>query len=56
MLHTNRKSGRSEFFHSLNLVWSVNQLRTARGDVWGAIVLVCAFGVLAKLVQSLLTH
>ena len=51
-----RKSKRSEFFHSLDLIWLANPVRTAHNDVGGAILLVCAFGMLAKIAQSLLTN
>jgi hypothetical protein len=55
-MNLNRKSKRSDFFHSLNLVWPTNHLRTARLDCWGAIILVCACGMIARIAQSLLTH
>jgi len=56
MTNSTRKSKRSEFFHSLSLVWPTNHLRTARIDFWGAIALVCACGMVAKFAQTLLTH
>lgn len=56
MTNFTRKSKRSEFFHSLSLVWPTNHLRAARTDCWGAIVLVCVCGLIAKFVQTLLTH
>jgi len=56
MTNSTHKSKRSEFFHSLSLVWPTNRLRTARIDFWGAIVLVCACGMVAKFAQTLLTH
>jgi len=56
MTNSTRKSKRSEFFHSLNLVWPSNQLRTARMDIWGAVVLVCACGMIAKFAQAMLSH
>ena len=56
MTNSTRKSKRSEFFHSLNLVWPSNQLRTARMDFWGAVALVCALGTVAKLAQTVLSH
>jgi hypothetical protein len=55
-MHSIRKSKRSGFFHSLNLAWPTNPVRTARSDIWGAVALVCACGILAKLVQCLLTR
>ncbi|MDR3456094.1 MAG: hypothetical protein P4N60_01500 [Verrucomicrobiae bacterium] len=55
MVNSTRKSKRSEFFHSLCLVWPTNHLRTARIDFWGAIVLVCVCGMVAKFAQTLLT-
>ena len=56
MTTTTRKFKRSEFFHSLNLVFPSNALRTAHRDIWGAVTLVVAFGMIAKLAQSLLSH
>ena len=56
MRNVTHKSKRSEFFHSLNLVWPTNHLRTARLDFWGAIILVCACGMVAKFAQTLLSH
>jgi hypothetical protein len=56
MTNPTRKFNRSEFFHSLNLVWRSNHLRTAQMDIWGAVALVCAIGMLAKFAQSLLSH
>ena len=56
MTNSTRKSKRSEFFHSLNLVCPTNHLRKARLDVWGAIILVCVCGLIAKFAQTLLTH
>ena len=41
--------------HSLDLVWPTNRLRKARMDFWGAVAMVCAFGLLAKFAQSLLS-
>ena len=49
------KLQRSEFIHSLDLVWPTNQLRKARLDFWGAVAMVCAIGLLAKFAQSLLS-
>lgn len=51
-----RKLNRSGFFHSLNLVWPTNQLRTARMDFWGGVLLVCALGTIGRLAQTLLSH
>jgi hypothetical protein len=51
-----RKSIRSELINSLNLVWPTNRHRTARVDFWGAVALVCAIGMVAKLAQTLLSH
>ena len=50
------KSKRSGFFYSLNLAWPANPVRTARSDIWGAVALVCACGIQAKLVQYLLAR
>jgi hypothetical protein len=50
------KFNRSEFFHSLDLAWPTNHLRRARMDFWGAVVLVCALGLVARFAQSLLTQ
>lgn len=55
MTHSTRKLQRSEFMHSLDLVWPTNQLRKARMDFWGAVAMVCAIGLLAKFAQSLLS-
>jgi hypothetical protein len=55
MTNPNRKLQRSEFMHSLDLVWPTNQLRKARLDFWGAVAMVCAIGLLAKFAQSLLS-
>lgn len=41
--------------NSLNLVWVSNQIRNDRLDFWGAVGLVCAIGVAAKIAQTLLT-
>jgi hypothetical protein len=56
MTNSTRKSKRSEFFHSLSLIGSSNPLRTARIDTWGAVSMVVAFGMIAKLAQTLLSH
>jgi hypothetical protein len=56
MNNRTRKSNRSEFFNSLNLIWPTNRLRTARIDFWGAVALVCAIGMAAKFAQSVLSH
>jgi hypothetical protein len=56
MTGTTRKFLRSGFFRSLNIVWHTNHLRTARLDFWGAVSLVCAIGMFAKLVQNLIAH
>lgn len=52
----NSKLKRSEFFHSLDLVWPTNQLRKARMDFWGGVMLICALGILGKFAQALLSH
>ncbi len=56
MKNQTRKSIRSELFNSLNLIWPTNRVRTARIDFWGAVALVCAIGMVAKLAQTLLSH
>ncbi len=55
MIHPTNKLQRSEFVHSLDLVWPTNQLRKARMDFWGAVAMVCVIGLLAKFAQSLLS-
>ena len=55
-MHSIHKSKRSGFFHSLNLAWPANPVRTARSDILGAVSLVCACGIVAKLVQCLLAR
>jgi hypothetical protein len=50
------KLKRSEFFHSLDLVWPTNQLRKARMDFWGGVMLVCVLGIIGKFAQALLSH
>ena len=56
MITSPNKLKRSEFFHSLNLVWPTNQLRAARLDFWGGVMLVCALGIIGRFAQSLLSH
>jgi hypothetical protein len=56
MNNQTRKSNRSDLFNSLNLIWPRNRLRTARIDFWGAVALVCAIGMVAKLAQTVLSH
>ncbi len=55
MIHPTNKLQRSEFVHSLDLIWPTNQLRKARMDFWGAVAMVCVIGLLAKFAQSLLS-
>ncbi len=47
---------RSVLFQSIRVVCPCNHLRTARLDFYGAIGMVCALSVAAKMVQSLLAH
>ena len=49
-------NNRSRFFHTISVTHSAHPLRTARLDFFGSMVLVCTIGLLAKLVQTLLTH
>jgi len=53
---TERKFIRSVLFQSIRVVCPCNHLRTARLDFYGAIGLVCAIGIAAKVVQTFLAH
>ncbi len=54
MIASKRKFIRSVFFQSIRVVSPCNHLRTARLDFWGAVGMICALGLAAKLVQALL--
>jgi hypothetical protein len=53
---TPHRNHRSRFFHTISVIHSSHPLRVARLDFFGSVVLVCAIGLLAKLVQTLLAH
>jgi hypothetical protein len=47
---------RSVLFQSIRVVCPCNHLRTARLDFYGAIGMVCAMSVAAKMIQAFLAH
>jgi len=49
-----RKFSRSVLFQNIRVVCPCNHLRTARLDFYGAIGLICAIGIAAKVVQTFL--
>ena len=56
MIASKRKFIRSVFFHNIRIVSPCNHLRAARLDFWGAVALVCMFGIAAKLIQMMLAN
>ena len=56
MIASERKFARSVLFQSIRVVCPCNHLRTARLDFYGAIGLICAVGIAAKVVQAFLAN
>ena len=53
---TTHGNNRSRFCHTISVVNSGHPLRLARLDFFGSVLLVCAIGMVAKLVQALLSQ
>ena len=54
MIAPERKFYRSVLFQSIRVVCPCNHVKTARLDFYGAIGLICAIGIAAKVVQTFL--
>ena len=54
MIVSERKFSRSVLFQNIRVVCPCNHLRTARLDFYGAIGLICAIGIAAKVVKTFL--
>jgi hypothetical protein len=51
-----KNKSRSRFCHTIRAIGAAQPWHTARLDFFGSVLLVCAIGVIAKVVQTLLAN